>query len=149
MLAVAGRPTSWVAEATDAYLKRLPRGWRATVDLLAPSRRQTADARRDDEWERLSGRLPAAGDTVLLDERGKSLTSRGLAKRVGARLRDGRDLCLVLGGPDGFAPAARGAADLVLSLSAMTLPHELARVVLVEQLYRAHTILEGHPYHRD
>lgn len=149
VLAVAGRPTSWVAEATDNYLKRLPRGWRTAIELLAPSRKQTTEARRDDEWRRLSGRLNAADDTVLLDEGGESLTSRGLAKRIGARLRDGRDLCLVLGGPDGFAPEARSAADLVLSLSAMTLPHELARLVLVEQLYRAHTILEGHPYHRD
>ncbi len=149
MLAIAGRPTPWVAEATDAYLKRLPRGWRATVELLAPSKKQTTEARREDEWARLSNRLPAAGDTVLLDERGESLSSRAFAKRIGARLNDGRDLCLVLGGPDGFAPEARGAAGLVLSLSAMTMPHELARVVLVEQLYRAHTILEGHPYHRD
>ena len=149
LLAVAGRPSRWVAEATDAYLKRLPRAWRAGVELLAPSRRQTAAARRDDEWARLRARLPDGAETVLLDERGRATTSRQLAARFGDWLVDGRDVCFLVGGPDGFPKAAREAASQLLSLSAMTLPHELARVVLVEQLYRAHTILEGHPYHRD
>lgn len=149
VLAVAGRPTPWVATATDAYLKRLPRSWHARVELLAPSRKQTADARRDDEWQRLSDKLDAGALKIVLDERGKSLESRGLAARMGDWQGDGRTLAFVLGGPDGFSAAARAEADLVLSLSAMTMPHELARVVLVEQLYRAHTILEGHPYHRD
>lgn len=149
VLAVAGRPTPWVATATDNYLRRLPRVWRASVDLLAPSRRQQAGARRDDEWLRLANRLPGTAETVVLDERGRALTSRKLAGRLDAWQHDGRDVAFVIGGPDGVPEAARSAAALVLSLSAMTLPHELARVLLVEQLYRAHAILEGHPYHRD
>lgn len=149
VLAVAGRATPWVAAATDTYLKRLPRAWNARIDLLAPSKKPTTETRQADEWRRLSDRLAPGTRRVLLDERGKALSSRALAQRISDWQGEGRDLGFLVGGPDGFPQAARDEAELVLSLSAMTMPHELARVVLVEQLYRAHTILEGHPYHRD
>jgi 23S rRNA (pseudouridine1915-N3)-methyltransferase len=112
----------------------------------------------DRYWERLevSGRavglLTAAGEqTVLvaLDERGKSLTSPAFADLLKRHRDDGcKDIAFLIGGPDGHGPAVIEAARVKLSLSAMTLPHGLARVVLAEQLYRAVTILSGHPYHR-
>lgn len=150
ILALAGRPTAWVKAATTQYLQRLPSGWRTTVELLPPARKQgAATLRQDDEWQRLARRLPAHCQLIVLDERGAAWHSRQLAKRLAAWQAQGDDVVFVIGGPDGVSDACRARADHVLSLSAMTLPHELARVVLVEQLYRAHSINERHPYHRD
>ena len=85
----------------------------------------------------------------MLDERGKPLSSRELAARLSDWLSDGRDIAFAIGGPDGVSEACRERAEFTLSLSRMTLPHGLARVVLAEQLYRAATLLSGHPYHRE
>jgi 23S rRNA (pseudouridine1915-N3)-methyltransferase len=85
---------------------------------------------------------------VLLDERGTEETSAALARRVARWLERGQDVALVVGGSDGLSDAVRARADEVLALSRMTLPHRLARVVLLEQLYRAMTILRGEPYHK-
>ncbi|MGH8260779.1 MAG: 23S rRNA (pseudouridine(1915)-N(3))-methyltransferase RlmH, partial [Steroidobacteraceae bacterium] len=84
-----------------------------------------------------------------LDERGEELSTRELASWVAARQRDGRDVALLIGGPDGLAEPVRERCDFLWSLSRLTLPHALVRVVLAEQLYRAHTVLGGHPYHRE
>lgn len=149
IIAVASRPSAWVATATDQYIKRLPRAWQTRIDLVTPSRQRSPAARAEDEWRRVSEKLAGPAIKVLLDERGQSLSSRALALRLADWQAQGGKLALLIGGPDGFAPAAREAADMILSLSALTLPHELARVVLVEQLYRAWSINEGHPYHRD
>jgi 23S rRNA (pseudouridine1915-N3)-methyltransferase len=86
---------------------------------------------------------------VILDERGREHTSLELSRWLGARIREGSDLALAVGGPDGFAPEVRARAQESWSLSRLTLPHALVRVVLVEQLYRAVTLLDGHPYHRE
>jgi 23S rRNA (pseudouridine1915-N3)-methyltransferase len=86
---------------------------------------------------------------VALDERGRELTTRALSTWLEARRSDGRDVALLIGGPDGLAPEIRARSHETLSLSRLTLPHALARVLLVEQLYRAQSILAGHPYHRD
>ena len=94
-------------------------------------------------------RLPKGARVIALDERGKAFTTRELAARLQGWLQDGRDLALLIGGPDGLAPACRTAADLDWSLSPLTLPHGLARILVAEQLYRAWTVLCGHPYHRD
>lgn len=152
MLAVAGRPGRWVSDASETYLKRLPRAWRTRVELLAPSRKGGADEaglRQADEWSRLERRIEDNGQVVLLDERGAALASRALADRIADWQRHGESVTFVIGGPDGVGDDCRKRAALTLSLSAMTMPHELARVVLIEQLYRAHSIIEGHPYHRD
>ena len=85
---------------------------------------------------------------MALDERGREATSEELARRLGGWLRDGRDVVLVVGGSDGLGQAVRERADEALSLSRMTLAHRLARLVLLEQLYRAFTILRGEPYHK-
>jgi 23S rRNA (pseudouridine1915-N3)-methyltransferase len=117
---------------------------------LSESRLPTPQARKDDEAQRLLARVPPSGFVVTLDERGKSLSSEAFAQRLAAARDDGvRAAVFLLGGPDGHGAAARERANVVLSLSAMTLPHGLARVVLAEQLYRAVTILSGHPYHRE
>ncbi|MDX2259202.1 MAG: 23S rRNA (pseudouridine(1915)-N(3))-methyltransferase RlmH [Hyphomicrobiaceae bacterium] len=120
-----------------------------TVQDILESRSQVVDLRRDDEGGRL---IKVAGDAdllVLLDEAGSALTSRQFAERLRRWRDDGvKRAGFLIGGPDGHGEAAREAARLSLSLSPMTLPHGLARVILAEQIYRALTIIAGHPYHR-
>ena len=86
---------------------------------------------------------------MALDERGREFTTQQLARWLDARRQDGRDIAFMIGGADGLAPELKSAAELLLRLSAMTLPHGLARVLLAEQLYRALSIIGGHPYHRE
>jgi 23S rRNA (pseudouridine1915-N3)-methyltransferase len=100
------------------------------------------------EAARLSRAVPRGAFVVALDERGREMTTAELARWLDARRRDGRDLAFLIGGADGLAEEAKRAAQATLRLSAMTLPHGLARVLLAEQLYRAASILENHPYHR-
>ncbi len=122
----------------------------ATVTELAESRAATADLRKADEAERLLAVAGKAEALFVLDEAGKSLSSRQFADALG-KLRD--DGCaraaFLIGGPDGHGPALRLKATRLLSFGPMTLPHALARIVLLEQVYRAVTLLSGHPYHRD
>lgn len=113
------------------------------------SRATTADARKREEASFIRKALPEASLLVLLDERGKDLDSAGFAQQIGLWRDSGkRDLMLAIGGPDGHDPALHDRADLLLSLGRMTWPHQIARILLAEQLYRAVTILSGHPYHR-
>lgn len=114
------------------------------------SRNPSANLRRSEEAARLVSAVPAGAVRVVLDGQGHSETSQGFARRL-ASWRDGgaTTTAFLIGGPDGHGDAALTAADLRLSLGAMTLPHGLARVILAEQLYRATTILAGHPYHRE
>jgi 23S rRNA (pseudouridine1915-N3)-methyltransferase len=116
---------------------------------LAESRAATAAKRAEEEGAALLKLARDADTIVALDERGKALTSEGFAQLL-CKTRDGgcATMAILVGGPDGLAPAVREAAHTVLSLGAITLPHGLARIVLAEQLYRAATILAGHPYHR-
>lgn len=121
------------------------------MDLLATLRRQKnpADgAARQAETRLLLERMGADERVVLLDERGKQMSSSELASKLAAWQGDGRDLCFVIGGPDGVDESFRKRADFVWSLSELTLPHGLARVLLTEQLYRAWSLEAGHPYHR-
>ena len=116
---------------------------------LPESRSPGASARMADEAGRLLGRSKDAGFRIVLDERGRAMTSQAFADTLRAsRDRPLSKLAILIGGADGHDPAARQSADLMLSLSPMTLPHGLARIVLAEQIYRAVTILAGHPYHR-
>jgi 23S rRNA (pseudouridine1915-N3)-methyltransferase len=110
-------------------------------------------ARRDDDRraEEASGLLEKAGSSVLVvfDERGKSLSSEALAERIGRWRDEGRaSLACIVGGPDGLDPGLRQRADLVVSFGALTMPHQIVRALVAEQLYRALTIIAGHPYHR-
>ena len=134
------------------YSARLPREWKFCLDGVGAARRAKNDgsgAARDDEGRKILARIGADERVVLLDERGSRLTSRQLAGRLSKWQADGRDLCFVIGGPDGVSPGCRERADFVWSLSDLTLPHGLARVLFAEQMYRAWTVLTGHPYHRD
>jgi 23S rRNA (pseudouridine1915-N3)-methyltransferase len=151
ILAVGARQPAWVDTATQEYLRRIRPPWRLElVALEAATRgsRGAADAVRR-EGERVLDALRDRERVVLLDETGKTLATRELATRLEALAAGTPDVALLIGGPDGHAPAVRERAAETWSLSKLTLPHGLARVLLVEQLYRAQSLLLGHPYHRD
>jgi 23S rRNA (pseudouridine1915-N3)-methyltransferase len=139
----------------DRYLKRLTEGARgaglAGVDLreISESRARQPDARRAEEGAAILAAAPKGGALVLLDERGPSTTSEEWAADIG-RARDASrpTYVLAIGGPDGLDPSLAAVAHRVLSFGQMTWPHQLVRVMAGEQLYRAMTILSGHPYHR-
>lgn len=150
VLAIGQRQPRWADEAVADFLKRFPPDFAVTVKELKPEARagQPAERLRAAECERLAAALPPGALTVALDERGRDLTSSALAGQL-ARWRDeGLSPAFVIGGPDGLSEEFRRRAHLTLRLSSLTLPHALARVLLVEQLYRAWSILSGHPYHR-
>ncbi len=117
--------------------------------IVETSRAANASARMGEEEKRLSAKLPKGAHTIALDERGRAMTSEAFARHL-AKLRDGGigDLVFLIGGPDGLSSALRDGAKDRLALGAQTWPHLLARAMLAEQLYRALTILAGHPYHR-
>jgi len=142
-------------ELADRYFERFARSGPSIglefsgVAEIPESRAQGAAERKREEAVRLRTLLGAATALVLLDERGKNISSEEFANRIGT-LRDAgkRTLVIAIGGADGHDPALRDEADLVLSFGALTWPHQIVRVMLAEQLYRAATILSGHPYHR-
>ncbi len=137
------------------YSKRVDETGRAValgplaLSEFPEARQASARQRQADEAARLTGAAGEADLVVALDETGKTMTSEAFARWLGARRDEGRrTVAFLIGGADGHGPAALERADLKLSLGLMTLPHGLARIVLVEQIYRAVTILAGHPYHR-
>lgn len=155
IVAAIGRLKDAERELCDRYAKRFDGAGRAlglgplTITELNESRAASADARKADEAVRLIRAAGAANQFVALDEGGKALSSAAFATWIAQRRDDGcKGLAFLIGGPDGHGPEVASAAALKLSLGPMTLPHGLARAVLIEQLYRAATILSGHPYHR-
>ena len=152
LLAVGDRQPSWVDDAFGIYTERFPREWRFRLDTIPTVRRNRNDKSRQAmaaEGELISTKLSQTERVVLLDERGKQLTSKSLASKLSDWQSDGRDLCFVIGGPDGVSDSVRQRADMMWSLSQLTLPHGMARALLSEQLYRAWSLQTGHPYHRD
>lgn len=146
------RPPSWVREAYAEYTRRLGSRLKLTLVEIEPGPRSAGQSPRkaiDAEARKLTATVRPADWVVALDERGTQMSTRELADWLAGRMREGRDLAFLIGGPDGFAAEVLARSDTTLSLSRLTLPHALVRVVLAEQLYRAISILNHHPYHRD
>ena len=151
LLAVGDRQPAWVDDAVATYTGRFPREWKFRLDTIPTVRRGRNDRSGQataSEGELILAKTVAAERVVLLDERGKQFSSESLAGRLSEWQADGRDLCFVIGGPDGVSDAVRRRAELAWSLSRLTLPHGMARALLAEQLYRAWSLQAGHPYHR-
>ncbi|ODC05369.1 23S rRNA (pseudouridine(1915)-N(3))-methyltransferase RlmH [Terasakiispira papahanaumokuakeensis] len=151
LLAVGQRMPAWVEAGYTEYAKRLPHDFRLELDEIAPgSRLKSADIRRTvaQEGEQMLSRLKGGERVVALDVKGKPWSTEQLAQQADAWRMEGRDVALLVGGPDGLASACLDKAEQRWSLSPLTLPHPLVRVLLAEQLYRAWTLLQGHPYHR-
>ena len=151
VIAVGTRMPAWVKAGFEEYQARMPREARFELIEVRPERRAAGMpvARAlAAEGERIRAAMPRGSLSVALDERGRALTSRELAAEFGRWREAGRDLVFIIGGADGIASELKSQADMLLSLSTLTRPHGLARVALAEQLYRAQSILSGHPYHR-
>ena len=151
VVAAGTRLPGWIGAGFLEYAKRMPSESPLELKEIAVARGGGAgDGARAlrEEGERMAAQVPAGAWAVALDVTGRTLDTPGLARWWGARLNDGRDLCFLIGGPDGLAPACLERANERLSLSALTFPHGLVRVLLAEQLYRASSLLKGHPYHR-
>jgi len=151
LLAVGARMPDWVKAGYAEYAGRLPRECALILSEIPTGKRgRNADVARivRDEGERLLAAVPAGSRAIALDERGQEWSTVELAERLAGWLRDGRDISLLIGGPDGLDDGCRARADLEWSLSRLTLPHSLARVLVAEQLYRAWSLLHHHPYHR-
>ncbi|PWV74899.1 MULTISPECIES: 23S rRNA (pseudouridine(1915)-N(3))-methyltransferase RlmH [Halomonas] len=151
LLAVGTRMPAWVTEGVEEYRKRLPRDFALEVEEIAPGQRgKNADIPRAiaQEAERIRARLRGDEHVVALEVGGKPWSTEQLATHAEAWRLDGRDVALLVGGPDGLEPGLSAAADQRWSLSPLTLPHPLVRILLAEQLYRAWTLMVGHPYHR-
>ena len=151
LLAVGDRQPSWVDEALGKYTERYPREWKFRLDIIPTVRRNKNDKSRqamEAEGELILAKLGSDEQVILLDERGKQLSSKSLASRLSEWQTDGQDLCFIIGGPDGVSGQVRQRANMMWSLSQLTLPHGMARVLLSEQLYRAWSLQTGHPYHR-
>lgn len=151
IVAVGQRMPDWAQIAYDDYAKRFPPELRVEIKTVKTETRgsKTLETLLAAERERLQAVLPRGCRVVVLDERGTTLTTLALAEQLRGWQLDATDVALVVGGPDGLEPAFRAAAHQRIRLSDLTLPHALARVLLIEQLYRAWSINAGHPYHRE
>ena len=151
IVAVGQRIPDWAQTAWDDYAKRFPHELRVELKAVKTEARgsKTLDTLFAAERARIEAVIPKGTRIVALDERGTSLTTVALAQRLRDWQLGGGDVALVIGGPDGLEPAFRQAAHERIRLSDLTLPHAMARVLLIEQLYRAWSINANHPYHRE
>lgn len=152
LIAVGGRPPAWVRDACEDYIRRLGSQLPVTLLEIEPGMRGRGAAPTRAvalEGERVLAAVRSGDHLVALDERGTEFSTREFAGWLESRMQEGEDLAFAIGGPDGLAPQVLARCRLRLSLSRLTLPHALARVVLAEQLYRAVSLLGHHPYHRE
>lgn len=151
IVAVGQRVPDWAQTAWDDYAKRFPHEIRIELKAVKtePRGSKTLETLYAAERGRIEAAIPKGTRIVALDERGTALTTLGLAQRLNDWQTSGSDVALVIGGPDGLEPAFRAGAHERIRLSDLTLPHAMARVLLIEQLYRAWSVNANHPYHRE
>jgi len=151
VLAVGQRQPAWADAAWADFAKRLPPEMRLELKALKAEPRGGRSAAQcmAAEAQRIDTACPKGVRRVVLDEHGSSISTQQLADRLSAWRGEGRDVALLIGGPDGLDPSLKVGADETLRLSDLTLPHAFVRVLLAEALYRAWTLLQGHPYHRE
>jgi 23S rRNA (pseudouridine1915-N3)-methyltransferase len=156
ILSIGHKPPAWVTAGFEDYTRRMPREARIELTEIKPATR-SLQARSPAaisqilaaEKSRLIAAIAPGCVRIALDERGKQLTTAELARKLAAWMQGGRDVAFMIGSADGLDQELKGGADLLLGLSAMTLPHAMVRVLLAEQLYRAMSMIQNHPYHRE
>jgi len=151
LIAVGNRMPGWVEAGYQEYAKRLPADCALQLHEIAPGQRTKGadlERARREEGEKMLAALPKASHVVALEVGGRAWSTEQLAQRLAHWRQQGQDVALLVGGPEGLADSCRARASEQWSLSPLTLPHPLVRIVLAEQLYRAWSILQGHPYHR-
>ena len=154
IVAVGHKMPAWINTGFTEYVRRMPREARIELIEIKPAARNGSGEKSVQQWlaaeaGRIRAALPARTYKVVLDERGTALATADIARRIARWKQDGVDVAFVIGGADGTARELKQDADLLLSLSPLTLPHGLCRILLAEQLYRAVSLLAGHPYHRE
>lgn len=151
LVAVGIKMPTWVTQGVEEYSKRLPRECQLQLIEIAPAKRgKTAQPAqwKKEEAQRILAAVPANHYVIALEVTGKSWDTEQLADNMQQWLTNGNDVSLLIGGPDGLDESCLQRADKLWSLSSLTLPHPLVRIVLAEQLYRGWTVLQNHPYHR-
>ncbi len=151
LLAVGNKMPDWVNKGYNEYAKRLTGDCQLKMVEITPGKRgKNADLARIkiQEGERILSAIPKRSLVVALEVKGKAWTTEELSRQLDNWLHGGQDIALLIGGPEGLSAACVDRADIKWSLSSLTLPHPLVRVLLSEQLYRAYSILKHHPYHR-
>ena len=151
IVAVGNKMPEWVAQGCAEYTKRMPRELPLSIVEVKPEPRagKTREQLLAAEYVRLQAALQAFRRIVVLDERGADVTTLQLAQRLDGWMQAGGDTAFVVGGADGIDKALKQRADDSVRLSSLTLPHAMARLLLCEQIYRAHSVLRKHPYHRE
>ncbi len=151
VVAVGKRMPGWITQGIHEYIKRFPPGIDLKVVSISPVKRKKSISHKkahSGEVERIKAAIPKHSYIIALDEKGKQHNSQKLSDRLSDWIQDGQDVVFIIGGADGIAPSIISDAHEVWSLSKYTMPHAIARVFLIEQLYRAWSILNNHPYHR-
>jgi 23S rRNA (pseudouridine1915-N3)-methyltransferase len=151
ILSIGNKMPGWVSDGYAEYARRMPRECQLNLLELPPAQRsKTTDLKKAliDEGQRLLKAVPKNADVVVLDVKGKQHSTESLADELKEWLNSGRDIALLIGGADGLSAECIAAAKSKWSLSKLTFPHPLVRVILSEQLYRAWSLLNNHPYHR-
>ena len=152
IVSVGHKMPDWITVGFNEYTKRMPREARIELLEIKPEPRtigKTTTQIMEAEAQRIHGALPQNCLRIALDERGIQPTTRQLAAQMQNWMREGRDIAFIIGGADGLHESVKQAAQQLLALSALTLPHAFVRVLLAEQLYRAHSLMHNHPYHRE
>jgi 23S rRNA (pseudouridine1915-N3)-methyltransferase len=152
ILSVAHKLPGWIQEGFNEYVRRMPPEVRIELLEIKPEDRgagRDVGRAKSLECERLLAAVPDGATLLALDERGKSVSTQGLSVMLTEWMREGSHPAFAIGGADGLSEEVKSRAAKLISLSALTLPHALVRVLLAEQLYRAWTILARHPYHRE
>lgn len=151
LMAIGTKMPTWVQQGFTEYQKRLPKDCELILtELPMTPRTKTGNVElwKDKDSETLLKAIPAQSLVIALDERGKNFSSEQLAERLESWRESTQHLSLLIGGPDGLSDTCKTRASALWSLSALTLPHPLVRIIVAEQLYRAWTLLQDHPYHR-
>ncbi len=149
--AVGHKMPAWISHGFDEYAKRMPPELRLQLKEIKPVERsgsKTAATAMALERERIDAAIPKGARRIALDEHGRDLTTMQLSQLLLQWQQDGRDVTFIIGGADGLDPQLNSDAELSIRLSSMTLPHGMVRVILAEQIYRAWSITQNHPYHR-
>ena len=151
VLAVGTKMPSWVIQGVEEYQKRLPREWKFEwIEFAIGHRSKSQDVSKaiESEGNAMLSAIHAQEHVIALDVKGKAWSTEQLSSETSQWQMSGQDIALLIGGPDGISPACLARANQRWSLSALTLPHPLVRIVLVEQLYRSWSLLNNHPYHK-
>ena len=151
IVALGHKMPAWVQTGFEEYTKRMPPEARIEIIELKPEERvgKSIDIVLKSEAVRIEAAIPRQAERIVLDERGQRLTTRDLAQMLTAWMREGVSPCFIIGSADGLHASVKQSALRQFSLSGCTLPHGLVRVILAEQLYRAWSLMQNHPYHRD